>query len=86
MNLMDADVLRSILIFFLVAIYLISISFLSRRKLSVWAYAFWGIFALLLPAFGPFFLIAYRPGEPGKKVWGCNLKKTVQRFRKPELT
>jgi len=51
------------LVFFLIAIFLVSISYLRRRKMSAWAYAFWGMFALLLPAFGPFFVIAYRPGE-----------------------
>jgi hypothetical protein len=60
---MNADALRAILITFLVAIYLLSVSYLRRRKMSNLAYAFWGTFALLLPAFGPFFVIAYRPGE-----------------------
>jgi hypothetical protein len=61
---MNADALRLLLILFLVAIFLMSISYLRRRKMSMWAYAFWGTFALLLPAFGPFFVIAYRPGKP----------------------
>jgi len=60
---MNADALRVLLIIFLVAIFLVSISYLRRRKMSTWAYAFWGTIALLLPAFGPFFVIAYRPGE-----------------------
>jgi len=60
---MNADTLRTLLIIFFVAIFLVSISYLQRRKMSCWAYAFWGTFALLLPAFGPFFVIAYRPGE-----------------------
>ena len=60
---MNADALRVILVTFLVAIYLLAVSYLRRRKLSNLAYAFWGTFALLLPAFGPFFVIAYRPGE-----------------------
>jgi surface polysaccharide O-acyltransferase-like enzyme len=60
---MNADALRVILVTFLVAIYLVAVSYLRRRKMSNLAYAFWGTFALLLPAFGPFFVIAYRPGE-----------------------
>jgi len=60
---MNADAVRVLLVVFLVAIYLVSISYLRRRKMSKLAYAFWGTFALLLPAFGPFFVIAYRPGE-----------------------
>ena len=60
---MNADALRVILVIFLLAIYLLAVSYLRRRKMSNLAYAFWGTFALLLPAFGPFFVIAYRPGE-----------------------
>jgi hypothetical protein len=60
---MNAETLRTLLIIFFVGIFLVSISYLQRRKMSCWAYAFWGTFALLLPAFGPFFVIAYRPGE-----------------------
>jgi len=60
---MNADALRALLVIFLLAIFLVAVSYLRRRKMSCWAYAFWGTFALLLPAFGPFFVIAYRPGE-----------------------
>jgi hypothetical protein len=60
---MNADALRALLAIFLLAIFLLSLLYLRRRKMSCWAYAFWGTFALLLPAFGPFFVIAYRPGE-----------------------
>jgi hypothetical protein len=63
MKSMNADFLLSLLIFFFATIYLLSVSFLWQRKMSAWAYAFWGMFALLLPAFGPFFVIAYRPGK-----------------------
>jgi hypothetical protein len=60
---MSADALRVLLTIFLVAIFLMSVFYLRCRKMSKLAYAFWGTFALLLPAFGPFFVIAYRPGE-----------------------
>ena len=60
---MNANALRIFLGFFLIAIFMVAISYLRRRKMSTWAFAFWGTFALLLPAFGPFFVIAYRPGE-----------------------
>ncbi|MBN1452077.1 MAG: hypothetical protein JW963_13760 [Anaerolineales bacterium] len=63
MSAMNADALRVLLVIFLLAIYLVSISYLRRRKMSKLSYAFWGTFALLLPAFGPFFVIAYRPGD-----------------------
>ena len=60
---MNANALRLLLGCFLVMIYLVAVLYLRRRKMSARAYAFWGVFALLLPAFGPFFVIAYRPGE-----------------------
>ena len=60
---MNADTMRLLLVIFLVAIFLVAVSYLRRRKMSAWTYAFWGTFALLLPAIGPFFIIAYRPGE-----------------------
>jgi len=60
---MNADTLHVLLVIFLITIFLASVSYLRRRKMSMWAQAFWGTFALLLPAFGPFFVIAYRPGE-----------------------
>ena len=63
MTAMNADALRLLLGFFLVAIFLVAISYLRRRKMSKLGVAFWGMIALLLPAFGPFFVIAYRPGE-----------------------
>jgi len=60
---MNAEALRTLLLFFLVMIFLVSVLHLRQRKMSFLVYAFWGTFALLLPAFGPFFVIAYRPGE-----------------------
>jgi len=60
---MNADTLRVLLVIFLVMMYLLAVAYLRRRKMSKLAYVFWGTFALLLPAFGPFFVIAYRPGE-----------------------
>jgi len=63
MSSMNADILRLLLVTFLVTIFLVAVFYLRQRKMSTWTYAFWGTFALLLPAFGPFFVIAYRPGE-----------------------
>jgi len=63
MNPMNADALRVLLVIFLVTMDLAAVLYLRRRKMSKLAYVFWGTFALLLPAFGPFFVIAYRPGE-----------------------
>ena len=83
---MNAQSLRILLLVFFIAIFLLSVSYLRRRKMSAWEYAFWGTFALLLPAFGPFFVIAYRPGEPRRKVWGYRSKKAAKRYRISKLT
>lgn len=67
---MNAEALILFLVAFLVTIYLVAVFYLSRRSMSKLAYVFWGIFALLLPAFGPFFVIAYRPGEMAHRKRG----------------
>jgi RsiW-degrading membrane proteinase PrsW (M82 family) len=77
---MNVDALRLLLVIFLVAMFLLAAFYLSRRKMSKLAYAFWGIFALLLPAFGPFFVIAYRPGELAPRKRGRQ-KPGLKRLR-----
>jgi multidrug transporter EmrE-like cation transporter len=64
---MNASLLKTILVIFFMLMYLISFSYLSQRKMKKIAFALWGTFALLLPGFGPFFVIAYRPGEWNEK-------------------
>jgi hypothetical protein len=84
---MNAEVLRTLLMVFFVVMFLVAISYLRRRKMSAWAYLFWGTFALLLPAFGPFFIIAYRPGERRMAIRGYKgKKKAAKRFRISEPT
>ncbi len=61
---MDAETLRLLLAGFLVAMYILAMFYLRRRELSLAAYTFWGLFALLIPALGPFLLILARPGRP----------------------
>jgi hypothetical protein len=77
---MNADALHVLLVIFFVAMFLLAVFYLSRRKMSKLAYAFWGIFALLLPAFGPFFVIAYRPGELAPRKRGRQ-KPGLKRLR-----
>lgn len=83
---MNADTLLTLLVIFFVAMFLLSVSYLRRRKMSCWAYAFWGTFALLLPAFGPFFVIAYRPGERKRSIRGYKGRKAAKRIRISKLT
>ncbi|HAY85355.1 MAG TPA: hypothetical protein DCY42_10680 [Chloroflexi bacterium] len=60
---MNASLIKTFLVIFFILMVLAAFSFLRQRKMKKIAYAFWGTFALLLPGFGPFFVIAYRPGE-----------------------
>ena len=81
---MNAEILRTLLVIFFVAMFLLAVSYLWQRKMSAWAYAFWGMFALLLPAFGPFFVIAYRPGKMvsrkrGRQKSGSRRRSYIQR-------
>jgi hypothetical protein len=76
---MNAETLRLLLILFFVAIFLMAISYLRRRKMSAWGYAFWGVFALLLPAFGPFFVIAFRPGKLASRRRGRQKSGSMRR-------
>ena len=77
---MTADFIRLLLFIFFVIVFLVSVSYLRQRKMSCRAYAFWGTFALLLPAFGPFFVIAYRPGKPAYRR-PRNLRFNLMRSR-----
>lgn len=75
---MNAGILRTLLVIFFVTMFLLAISYLQQRKMSTWAYVFWGMFALLLPAFGPFFVIAYRPGKSASRKrssWKSGLRR-----------
>lgn len=60
---MTVEHLRILLTIFLVAIYLLAMFYLRRRRLSASAYIFWGLMALAVPALGPFLVILARPGE-----------------------
>jgi hypothetical protein len=64
---MNASLLKTILVIFFILMVLVAVSYLSQRKMKKIAFALWGTFALLLPGFGPFFVIAYRPGEWNEK-------------------
>lgn len=60
---MTAEHLRTLLIIFLVVMFLLAMLYLRRRRLSLGAYAFWGLIALAIPALGPFLVILAKPGE-----------------------
>jgi hypothetical protein len=61
---MNAAILQSLLLAFLAASYALSLVYLlRRRRMPAWAYLGWGLFALLIPALGPFITIAFQPGR-----------------------
>ena len=61
---MNAEVLRLLLAICLIAMYVLAMLYLRRRNLRLGAYLFWGLFALSIPALGPFLVILSRPGSP----------------------
>lgn len=60
---MTVEHLRWLLVLCLIAMYLLAMLYLRRRKLAPGWYIFWGLLALSLPALGPFLVILARPGE-----------------------
>ena len=60
---MNAEVLRLLLAVSLVAMYVLAMLYLRRRRLGLGAYLFWGLFALSIPALGPFLVILTSPGS-----------------------
>ncbi|MDP2976616.1 MAG: hypothetical protein Q8N45_10455, partial [Anaerolineales bacterium] len=59
--------------------YILAMFYLRRRKISLGEYTFWGLFALFVPALGPFLVIISRPGNikhnghEGEKVYRMQL-------------
>ena len=64
---MTATTLRLFLLATLIAMYILAMVYLRRRPLTFSQYAAWGLFALLLPALGPFLVILSRPGGPRRR-------------------
>jgi len=60
---MNAEVLRLLLAVSLIAMYILAMLYLRRRRLSPGAYLFWGLFALSIPVLGPFLVILTKPGS-----------------------
>jgi hypothetical protein len=60
---MDSRSLHFLLVLFISVMYFLALAYLHRQRLSFSAFALWGMAALLIPAFGPFLVIALRPGN-----------------------
>jgi hypothetical protein len=64
---MNAETLRMLLTGTLVTMYVLAMLYLRRQPLTLSRYALWGLFALFVPALGPFLVIAAsRPGRASR--------------------
>ena len=61
---MTAESVRHLLVGCLPALYILALFYLRRRPLSLGQFTARGLFALLVPALGPFLTILSGPGEP----------------------
>jgi len=60
---MNAETIRLLLSVCLFAMFVLALFSLRRRPLTWIQFAVWGLFALFVPALGPFLVIAARPGQ-----------------------
>jgi hypothetical protein len=64
--LITPDLMRVMLLVGMLAMAIMAAFYLRQRKLSILAYAAWGLVAILIPIAGPFFVIWIKPG--GKRL------------------
>ena len=64
---MNAETLRLLLAGTLVALYTLAMLYLRRQPLTFSQYTLWGLFALLVPALGPFLVILLQPGKSAQR-------------------
>lgn len=69
-------ILRTLIAIYALAAFILAIFYLRYRRCSPLEFALWGGLAFLLPVFGPFFVIAARPG-PKKRLRRPRLRNTV---------
>ena len=59
----SAHAMRLLLLGCIISFNILAGFYLRSRKLSLWAYAGWGIASLVLPIVGPFIVIWIQPGQ-----------------------
>jgi hypothetical protein len=59
---MNAETLRTLLLVYIALSAGLAFVYMARRRLTLGEWVFWGLVAILLPVFGPFFVISARPG------------------------
>jgi len=60
---LSPDLMRSLLFVCMLTMVILAVFYLRQRKLTHRAYFLWGLFAILIPIFGPFIVIWMKPGE-----------------------
>ena len=64
--LISADVVRAFLGIGVVGMALLAVFYLRQRRMPFDAYILWGLLAIFVPIFGPFWVIYKHPGRP---IW-----------------
>lgn len=64
---MTPQLMLSILILYLLFSLVLATTYLLRRRLTPGEWLFWSLAVIFLPVFGPFVVIAARPGLPPLK-------------------
>jgi hypothetical protein len=59
---MTPDMMRLLIAVYMMGVALLAVLFLRRREMSLLAYTFWGLVALMFPLVGPFVVLYLRPG------------------------
>ena len=59
----NPDLVRLMLLLGMLAMAVVAAFYLRQRKLSIVAYAAWGLVAILVPVVGPFLVIWLKPGS-----------------------
>ena len=60
--LISPDLMRWLLLFGMLAMVILSALFLRQRRMSITAYALWGMLAIFIPILGPFMVVWIKPG------------------------
>ncbi len=55
-------IMLALLAIYAVSAFVLALFYMRYRRLTRAEFALWGMLALLVPVFGPFFVIAARPG------------------------
>ena len=72
---MNVETMRLLLAGSLVAMYVLAMFYLRRRPLTLGQFTAWGLFALFIPALGPFLTILNRPGCPRRRHLSHPIKR-----------